>query len=100
MPAVEDQIGVVSGPVHSVALQKVPQLGHHCLQGDAAGGVVAAERLDHVVGEEALHAVQHARGALVQLLHLLRWEESGLAVGTGQKRGRRMRGCEKNITYY
>lgn len=61
MPAVENQIGVVAGPVISTKLQEAAQLRLHGLQRDAAGGVVAAERLDHVVGEEALHVVQHPR---------------------------------------
>ncbi|TNN86698.1 hypothetical protein EYF80_002881 [Liparis tanakae] len=75
MPAVENQVGVVARPVISPELQEAAQLGLHGLQRDAAGGVVAAERLDHVVGEEALHVVQHPRRAQVQLLDLLRGQE-------------------------
>lgn len=51
VPTVEYQIGVMAGPVCSTKVQKVAQLGLHRLQRDAAGGVVAAVRLDHVVGE-------------------------------------------------
>lgn len=72
VPAVENQIRVVAGPVFCAQLQKVAQLRLQGLQRNSAGGVVAAERLDHVVGEEALHVVQHTRGTQVQLLHLLR----------------------------
>lgn len=86
VPAVEDQVGVVTRPVVRAELQKGSQLGQQGLQRDAAGGVVAAERLDHVVGEEALHVVEHPRGAQVELLHLVRWQESGLAIGAGQNR--------------
>lgn len=65
VPTVENQIGVMAWPVCSSKLHKVAQLGVHGLQCDAAGGVVAAECLDHVVGEETLHVVQHSRGAQV-----------------------------------
>lgn len=85
VPAVEDQVGVVARPVVRAKLQEGSQLGEQGLQRDAAGGVVAAERLDHVVGEEALHVVEHPCGAQVELLHLVRWQESGLAIGAGQK---------------
>lgn len=68
---VENQIRVVAGPVFCAQLQKAAQLRLQGLQRNSAGGVVAAERLDHVVGEEALHVVQHTSGAQVQLLHLL-----------------------------
>lgn len=86
VPAVEDQIGVMTRPICRTELQKAAQLGLQRVQGDAAGGVVAAERLDHVVREQALHVVQHARGAQVQLLHLLGWQERGLTTGTRRKK--------------
>lgn len=92
VPAVENQVGVVPGPVGGTYLQKAAQLGLQGVQHDAAGRVVAAESVDHVVGEEALHVVQHARGAQVELLHLLGWQEGGLAIGAGdrgQKAGER-----------
>lgn len=73
VPTVENQIGIMTGPVCSSTLQKVSQLGLYGLQGNTAGGVVTAERLDHVVGEEALHTVKHTCRTLVQLLHLIRW---------------------------
>lgn len=82
----------MAGPVSGAYLQKVAQLGLQGVQRDAAGGVVAAERVHHVVGEEALHVVQHARGAQVELLHLLRRQEGGLAIGAAdreQKAGER-----------
>lgn len=72
-------------PIGRTRLQEVPQLGLQGVQRDSAGGVVATERVDHVVGEEALHVVEHARGAQVELLHLLGWQEGGLAVGTGER---------------
>lgn len=59
--------------VRRLELHKAAELVLHGLQGNAAGGVVAAERLDHVAREEALHVIQHGRGALIQLLHKLRW---------------------------
>lgn len=92
VPAVEDQVGVVARPVVRAQLQEGAQLGQQGLQRDAAGGVVAAERLHHVVGEEALHVVEHPRGAQVELLHLVRGQESGLAIGAGQNREGRGRG--------
>lgn len=89
MPAVENQIRVVTRPVCRPELQKAAELVLHGLQGNAAGGVVAAERLDHVVREEALHVVQHGRGALIQLLNVLGRQESGLAAGTEAQREKR-----------
>lgn len=92
MAAVEDQVGVVARPFGGANVQEVAQLGLQGVQRDAAGGVVAAEGVDHVVGEEALHAVQHARGAHVELLHLLRGQQGGLAVRAGDRgRGDRRR---------
>lgn len=73
VPTVENQIGVMTGSVCCTELQEVAQLCLHGLQRDTTGGVVTTERLDHVVGEEALHVVQHTCGARVQLLYLLRW---------------------------
>lgn len=61
-------------PICSTTLQKVTHLCLNSVEGNAAGGVVTAERLNHVVGEKALHVVQHPRGAQVQLLLLLRWQ--------------------------
>lgn len=69
-------------PVRGATLQKVPQFALHGLQCHAAGRVVAAECLDHVVGEEALHVVEHPGRALVQQQHLLWWEECGLPIAT------------------
>lgn len=88
VPAVVHQVGVVPGPVGGAYLQKVAQLGLQGVQRDAAGRVVAAESVDHVVGEEALHVVQHARGAQVELLHLLWRQEGGLAIGAGDREER------------
>ena len=83
MSAVVHHVGVVARAVGGPQLQEAPQLALHGLQAQPSGGVVAAEVLDHVVGEEELHLVQHARGALVQLLHLVRWQQHGLAVEAG-----------------
>lgn len=83
--AVENQVGVVTRPLGGARLQEVAQLGLQGVQRDAAGGVVAAEGVDHVVGEEALHVVQHARGAQVELLHLLGGQEGRLAVGAEER---------------
>lgn len=90
MSAVEDDVGVVARPVARPQLQEGFDLGLQSLQRHAAGGVVAAERLDEVVREEALHAVQHPRGAPVELLHLVRRQQHGLAVraaGRGERLG-------------
>lgn len=65
VPTVENQIGVMAWPVCCAKLQEVVQLGLQSLQCDATGGVVATECLDHVVGEETLHVVQHTGGAQV-----------------------------------
>lgn len=73
VPTVEYQIGVMSWSVCRTKLQKVAQLCKYSLQGDTASRVVTAECLNHVVGEEALDVVQHACGAQIQELHLLRW---------------------------
>lgn len=72
MPAVEHHVCIMAGPVGCAKLQEGLEFGLQGLQSHPAGGVVTAKRLDHVVGEEVLHAVQHARGAHVQLLHLVR----------------------------
>ena len=82
MAAVEDHVGVVAGPVCRAKLQEGFDLGLQSLQGHAAGGVVAAKSLNEVVGEEALHAGQHACRAPVQLLYLVRRQQHGLTVGT------------------
>lgn len=76
----------MAGSVFRPELQEAAQLGQHGLQRDPAGGVVTTERLDHVVGEEALHVVQHPRGAHVELLHLLRGQEGGLPISAGGRR--------------
>ena len=82
--AVVQHVGVVARAVgRRPLLQEPVQLGLHGLQAQPAGGVVAAEVLDHVVGEEELHLVQHVRGALVELLHLVRGQQHGLAVEAG-----------------
>ena len=73
------------GPIGGTYLQKVAQLGLQGVQRDATGRVVAAESVNHVVGEEALHVVEHARGAHVELLNLLRRQEGGLAIGAGDR---------------
>jgi len=87
--AVEDHVGVVARSVCRLELKESRDLGLQRLLGHAAAGVVAAEGLDEVVGEEALDLVQHARGALVQLLDLARRQQHGLAVQTtGQTGGK------------
>lgn len=86
MTAVEDQVGVVARAVLGAQLQEGAQLGLQGLQRHAAGGVVAAKRAHHVVGEEALHVVEHGGGAQVELLHLVGRQQRGLAVGAaGEK---------------
>lgn len=87
--AVEDQVGVVARAVLGAQLQEGSQLGLQGLQRHAAGGVVAAEGAHHVVGEEALHVVEHGRGAQVELLHLVWRQQRGLAVGAGVRVGGR-----------
>lgn len=84
--AVEDHVGVVAGPVRRAKLQEGFDLGLQSLQGHPTGGVVAAKSLNEVVGEEALHTVQHARRAPVQLLHLVRRQQHGLTVGTAGRK--------------
>jgi len=72
VPAVEQQVGVVARAVGGAQLQEGTQLGLRRVQRDARRGVVTAERLHHVVGEEALHGAQDARGAQVGRLRPLR----------------------------
>lgn len=86
MAAVEDDVGVVARSVRRAQLKEGLDLGPQGLPGHSGGGVVAAEGLDEVVGEEALDAVQHAHGALAQLLHLARGQQRGLALQTGGAR--------------
>lgn len=83
MSAVEDQVGVVSGAVLGAQLQEGAQFALQRIHCHPASGVVAAERAHHVVGEEALHVVEHGGGAQVELLHLVGWQQRGLAVGAG-----------------
>ena len=84
MSAVVQHVGVVARAVgRRPLLQEPVQLGLHGLQAQPAGGVVAAEVLDHVVGEEELYLVEHVRVALVELLHLVRGQQHGLAVEAG-----------------
>lgn len=86
MATVEYKISVMAWSIYGPKLQKTTQLVQHSLQSQTAGGVVTAKRLHHVVGEEALHTVQHTCGAHVQLLDLLRWQQSGLAIRTVKKK--------------
>ena len=89
VPTVEDHICVVPGAIGCSALQEGTELGLQALQSHATGGVVAAKRLNHVMGEEALNMVQHGSGAQVQSLHLVRGQESGLAIWTARQRERK-----------
>lgn len=83
--AVEDDVGVVARPVRRAKLEEGFDLGLQSIQGHAAGGIVAAENLYQVVGEEALHVVQHARRAPVELLHLVRRKQHGLTIRTARE---------------
>lgn len=83
---VEDHVSVVARPVCRAELQEGFDLGLQSLHGHPARWIVAAVIFNHVVGEEALHVVQHARGALVQLVHLTRGQQHGLTVGTTGRR--------------
>lgn len=79
---VEDHIGIMSRPICSTELQEGFDLCLQSLQEHPTGGVIAAEILNQVVGEEALHVVQHAGGTHVQLLHLTWRQQHGLAIRT------------------
>lgn len=85
MPAVEDHVGVVARPVCCAKLQERFDLGLQRLQGHPTGGIVAAKSLNQVVGEKALHIVQHACRAPVQLLHLAWRQQRGLTVRTARQ---------------
>lgn len=80
--AVEQDVGIVARPVRRVHLQEGAELGVQRVPRHAAAGVITAVRLNHVVREEALHVVQHACGAQVQLLHLVRGQQGGLTIHT------------------
>lgn len=95
MATVEDQVGVVTGAVLGAQLQEGAQLGLQGLQRHAAGGVVAAERAHHVVGEEALHVVEHGSGAQVELLHLVGWQQRWLAVRAGGETTYQFAACDQ-----
>ena len=69
-------------PVCGAKLKEGFDLGLQSIQGHAAGGKVAAENLYQVVGKEALHVVQHACRAPVELLHLVRRQQHGLTIRT------------------
>ena len=86
MTAVEDHVGVVARPVCCAKLQEGFDLGLQGLLGHPAGGILAVKSLDQVVGEEPLHAVQHARRALVERLHLVWRQQQGLTVRTAGQR--------------
>lgn len=80
---VEQHVRVVAWPVHRVRLHEGAELRAQRVPRHAAAGVITATRVHHVVGEEALHAVQHACGAQVQLLHLVGGQQGGLAIHAG-----------------
>lgn len=61
-------------------LQEGFHLGLQSLKSHPTGGIVAAEGLDQMVGEETLHVVQHACGASVHFLHLVWRQQHGLTV--------------------
>lgn len=88
--AVEDHVGVVARPVTSAELQEGFDLGPQSLQGHSAGGIIATESVNQVVGEETLHVVQHACRAHVQLLHLIWRQQHGLTVRTTRETQRRV----------
>lgn len=85
MTAVEDHVGVVARPIRRAKLQEGFDLGLQSLLGHPAGGIVAAKSLNQVVAEEALHIVQHACRAPVQLQHLAWRQQHGLAVWTARQ---------------
>lgn len=82
--AVEKDVGVVARPVHRLRLQEGADLGVQRVPRHATAGVIAAMNLHHIVREEVLHVVQHACGALVQLLHLIWGQQGGQSIHTGK----------------
>lgn len=81
--AVEQHVRVVAWPVHRVRLHEGAELRVQHAPRHATAGIITPTRVHHVVGEEALHIVQHACGAQVQLLHLVRGQQGGLSIHTG-----------------
>lgn len=81
--AVEQYVRVVAWPVTRLRLQEGAELRAQHVPCHAAAGVITAMGIHHVVREKALHVVQHACGAQVQLLHLVRGQQGGLFIHTG-----------------
>lgn len=82
---VKKHIGVVPWPVGRVGLHEYAELGLQGFQTQPAGGVVATVRLNHVMGEKALHVVEHSRRAQIKLLHMCRRQQGGLSVWAERK---------------
>lgn len=77
---IKEHVGVMPRPVGRVGLHEYAELGLQGFKTQATGGVVTAVRLDHVMGEEALHVVEHPRRAHVKLLHECRGQQGGLTI--------------------
>lgn len=83
--AVIQHVGVVSWAISRVRLHENAELGLQGFQTQAARGVITTVGLDHVMREEALHVVKHPCRTQVELQHMRRGQQGGLAIWAERK---------------